>query len=96
MPDICLLGDEGTGHDGYSPRPNAEGDDYMTVNGRIVHCEGHAWGEHCNSNGSCHTGVLERGSSYYTVNGAPVGRVSDPVDCGSKVATGDPYFIIHD
>lgn len=95
MPDICLLGDTCTGHQGFSPRPNAESDSYMTVNGRAVHCEGHAWEKHCNS-GGCHDGILAAGSAYYTVNGNPVGRVGDPVDCGSKVATGDPYFVIND
>lgn len=96
MPDICLLGDECTGHGAFPPRANAGADSYLTVNGRPVHCVGHAWSSHCNPTPSCHGGTLAGGSSYYTVNGAAVGRVGDPVDCGSSVASGDPYFVIHD
>lgn len=96
MPAICLLGDSCTGHGAFPPRANAGSDPYLTVNGRTVHCVGHAWTSHCNDVPVCHGGSLAAGSAYYTVNGAPVGRVGDPVDCGSAVATGDPYFMIKD
>lgn len=95
MPDICRIGDESEGHGGYGPAVAIEGDAYMVVNGQPVHCVGHAWQTHSDGSSS-HQGRLAAGSSYYFVNGRAVGRVGDPIDCGDTVASGDPYFVIHD
>lgn len=60
----------------------------MFVNGLPAHREGGAWATHCNSVPICHGGALASGSSAVFVNGKPVGRIGDPVDCGSFVADG--------
>lgn len=96
MPEVCRLGDICTGHGDWPPRPNVEGDDYLMINGLPVHCEGHRWAVHCNTQPQCHDSVLAAGSSFLEVNGRRVGRVGDPVACGSVVATGDGYLIIDD
>lgn len=96
MPAICLLGDVCTGHGAFPPRANTGSDDYLVVNGRPVHCVGHGWASHCNPTPSCHASTLAGGSAYFFVNGQAVGRIGDPVACGSSVATGDDYFIIED
>jgi len=96
MPEVCLLGDVCTGHGGFPSRANVQGDDYLTVNGRPVHCVGHAWATHCDSTPSCHSSALAGGSDYLSVNGNQVGRVGDPVACGSSVATGDSYLMVED
>nr|AKN37320.1 hypothetical protein [Vibrio sp. 1F_97] len=43
---------------------------------------------HCDPSPSCHAGSLSGGSSSVFVNGKPLGRVGDAVDCGSVVAAG--------
>ena len=96
MPAITLLGDVCTGHGSWPPRANVEADDYLTVNGRAAHCVGHGWAVHCNPVPSCHASALAGGSGYLSVNGRAVGRIGDPVACGSAVATGDDYLIIED
>lgn len=96
MPEVCRLGDICTGHGDWPPRPNVEGDDHLMINGLPVHCEGHRWAVHCNTQPQCHDSVLAAGSSFLEVNGRRVGRVGDPVACGSVVATGDGYLIIDD
>lgn len=92
MKPITLKGHSCTGHGGWPPRPSIEGDDYLIVNGRPVHCVGHAWAVHCDPTPSCHGSVLGGGSALMTVNGRAVGRIGDPVACGSNVAEGDDYW----
>lgn len=94
MQPICLLGHKCTGHADWPPRPNVEGDGYLVVNGKPVHCVGHKWATHCNSIPSCHDSILAEGSALMTVNGRAVGRVGDPIACGSTVAEGDSYWIL--
>ena len=94
MQAICLLGDSCSGHDDFPPRANVGSDNYLQINGRPVHCQGHAWAVHCNSDPRCHDGVLAGGSALMQINGQPVGRVGDPISCGSSVASGDDYWIL--
>lgn len=83
---VTRLGDKCTGHGGYPPRPNIEGSNDVYVNGIPAHREGDKWGTHCMS--SCHDGVLQTGSPSVYVNGKPLARIADPVDCGSVSAEG--------
>ncbi|WP_278250226.1 PAAR domain-containing protein [Azotobacter chroococcum] len=39
---------------------------------------------------SCHAGVLAQSSMTVFANGLPLGRIGDPVDCGSTVAESLP------
>jgi uncharacterized Zn-binding protein involved in type VI secretion len=78
--DVC------TGHDGYRSRPATQGSPDTFINARAAHRQGDAWSTHCNV--SCHSGVLATGSTKCFVNGRPLGRVNDAVNCGSRVATG--------
>lgn len=91
---ICLLGHNCTGHGDFPARPNSEADEYLLVNGKPVHCEGHAWSVHCNLVPVCHGAVLAGGSVLMTVNGRAVGRIGDAVSCGGSVAEGDEYFVL--
>ena len=87
MPAIVRKGDFCSGHDpGFPSRPNDEGSSDTFVNGLAVHCQGHHWSNHCK--GSCHESSLSSGSSSFYINGKQVGRLGDPVACGSVCATG--------
>ena len=88
MPAVTSLGDMGSGHGGFPPRPSTSASGDVFVNGIAVHRQGDSWAVHCDPSPSCHAGTLAAGSSTVFVNGKQIGRVGDPVDCGSSVATG--------
>lgn len=93
MPPVTLKGDLCSGHTCWPARPSIEGDDRFTVAGRPVHLQGHGWGPHkCGSN--THIGTLAAGAGRFTVGGRQLGRVGDPVSCGSKVAQGETRFTV--
>lgn len=97
MPAITRKGDTCTGHGGWPPRASVEGTSRFTVSGSEAHLEGHAWAAHTNpSIPETHAGTLASGAPRFTIGGLQVGRVGDPVDCGSSVATGEDRFTIGD
>ncbi|WP_041785148.1 PAAR domain-containing protein [Rhodospirillum centenum] len=91
MPAVTRLGDICTGHGCWPPRPSASASPDVFVNGIAVHRQGDAWAAHtCPSIPETHASVLAAGSSSVYVNGRQIGRIGDPVACGSSVATGSP------
>lgn len=54
-----------------------------------MHRQGDAWAPHtCPTIPETHDSVLASGSSTVYVNGKQIGRIGDPVVCGSTVASG--------
>lgn len=94
MPEVTRLGDLCTGHGCWPPRPNDEASPDVFTNGIRTHRETDHWPVHCC--GSCHDGNLEKGSRTVFVNGLPIARIGDPVDCGSHVAEGSPNVFAGD
>jgi len=88
MPGVARLGDVCTGHGPWPPRPNNGASGDVFVNGIPVHRQGDGWAVHCNPEPQCHGSALAAGSSTVYVNGLQVGRIGDPVACGSSVASG--------
>jgi uncharacterized Zn-binding protein involved in type VI secretion len=88
MPAVTRLGDRCTGHGAYPPRSNTSASNNVFVNGIGAHRQGDSWAVHCNPRPSCHGSVLGSGSSSVYVNGKQLGRIGDPVACGSAVANG--------
>lgn len=60
----------------------------MFAMGLAVHRQGDSWAVHCDPKPSCHGGSLASGSGTVFANGKQLGRIGDPVDCGSAVAAG--------
>lgn len=87
MPAVTRLGDPCTGHGGFPPRASTSAAGTVFVNGIPVHRVGDAWATHC-CGSSCHSGSLSVGSATVFAEGQGVGRIGDPVDCGSAVAVG--------
>jgi uncharacterized Zn-binding protein involved in type VI secretion len=87
MPNIARLGDKCSGHGCFPPRPNIQASSNVFVNGIGVHREGDGYATHC-CGPSCHTSTLAVGSQKVFVNGKGVGRIADPVACGSAIAQG--------
>ena len=88
MPAVTRLGDACTGHGEWPPRPSSSASPNVYVNGIPVHRQGDSWATHCNPVPECHTSTLAAGSSTVYANGLQLGRVGDPVACGSAVAAG--------
>lgn len=87
MPAVARLGDTCTGHGAFPPRASTGGSPNVLINGIPAHRQGDAWPSHCSPN-SCHASTLAQGSATVLVNGKQLGRVGDPVACGSTVAVG--------
>lgn len=88
MAAIHRLGDSGSGHGCFPPRPNSGASPDVYVNGIAVHRQGDGWPPHTCGKCSPHGGSLASGSSTVYVNGKQCGRIGDPVDCGSVAAAG--------
>lgn len=88
MAAVTRLGDGCTGHGAFPPRTSTSASANVFVNGVGAHRQGDSWAVHCDSSPSCHASELKSGSSTVFVNGKSLGRVGDPVACGSVVAAG--------
>jgi len=86
MPAVTRLGDLCTGHGCWPPRPNVQASPNVFANFIPVHRQGDKWARHCCK--KCHSGVLAAGSPNVWVNNKQIGRIADPVSCGSFVASG--------
>lgn len=87
MPAVTRLGDVCTGHACYPSRPSTTASPDVYVNGIAVHRHRDLWSTHC-CGADCHGGALARGSLTVFVNDRMIGRIGDPVNCGSAVAQG--------
>tara|TARA_R110000782_G_scaffold102791_4_gene190156 strand:+ start:36186 stop:36473 length:288 start_codon:yes stop_codon:yes gene_type:complete len=89
MAKAAREGDLGTGHGGFPPRQCIQGSPDVTINGKAAHRTNDAWAVHVLGN-SAHDSTMGQGSGTVTVNGMPLARVGDPVNCGSTVMLGSP------
>ena len=84
---VCRLGDRCSGHGCFPPRTNIQASGNVFANGIGVHRKSDGWGIHC-CDDSCHASNLAKGSSTVFANGLDLGRIGDPVACGSAVVEG--------
>ena len=89
MSAVTRLGDSCTGHGPCPPRPSNGASGTVFVNDIPVHRQSDGWESHCCLL-LCHGSTLSAGSGTVYANGLQVGRVTDPVACGSTVQTGSP------
>jgi uncharacterized Zn-binding protein involved in type VI secretion len=91
MPAVTRRGNACTGHGCWPPRPSTGGSPDVFANGIAVHRQGDAWAAHtCPEIPQTHASVLASGSTTVFANGRQLGRIGDPVACGSSVAAGSP------
>ena len=88
MPAVTRKGDTCTGHGCFPPRASVQGSGNVFVNSITVNRQSDGWATHCCPPPTCHGSVLSSGSSTVFANGLQVGRIGDPVACGSSVAVG--------
>ncbi|CAE6923334.1 conserved protein of unknown function [Pseudomonas marincola] len=89
MPAVTRKGDACTGHGCWPPRPSTGASPDVFVNGIAAHRQGDGWAAHtCPTIPQTHASTLAMGSASVFANGKPLGRIGDPVACGSAVAAG--------
>jgi uncharacterized Zn-binding protein involved in type VI secretion len=88
----CRIFDRCSGHQCFPSRPCNQGSPDTFFNSRQAHRQGDSWLVHCC--GGCHPSNLASGSQTVFVNGRQQGRITDPVACGSRVASGSPDCFI--
>lgn len=86
--DIC------TGHGCYPPRPCISASSNVLINGRGAMRVGDRFSSHCCPKRGCHTGNLSSGGTTVLINNKAVGRIGDPVSCGSSVMTASDNVLI--
>lgn len=84
---VTRLGDICTGHGCWPPRASNGASPNVFANAIPVHRQTDSWETHCCLL-LCHASTLQSGSTTVFANGLAVGRVTDPVACGSSVSTG--------
>jgi len=92
MPPVARIYDICTGHGCFPPRMNIQGSPDVVVNNRVVHRQDDAWATHC-CGPPCHASSLAAGDATVEVNNKQLGRIGDPVKCGSSIATGSHNVI---
>lgn len=89
MAAVTRLGDACTGHGCWPPRGSSSASPNVYANGIAAHRQGDAWAPHtCPAIPETHPSTLAAGSSTVFANGKQMGRIGDPVACGSTVAAG--------
>jgi len=94
MPGASRLGDMGSGHASWPPRPNDEASTDVFVNSIGSHRQGDHWATHCNPQPECHDSTLAAGSSTVYVNGKQMSRIGDPIACGSTITEGSTNVFV--
>ncbi|OKP01553.1 PAAR domain-containing protein [Xenorhabdus eapokensis] len=93
MSAVGIQGSVCSGHGGFPPRPSAEGEPLLKVNGIPVLVAGNLFPDHIDIYSYAkHSGVAISTRPWFTVNGKPICCVGDPVSCGSVVVSGNPFF----
>ncbi|AEO93380.1 PAAR motif of membran proteins [Bacillus phage G] len=95
MPGAVRLNDTCSGHDDFGSRPNNQASTDVFVNGRGAHRQGDSWAVHCNPVPSCHGGNAANGSPNVFVNGKPMCRIGDSVNCGSTMVNGSSNVFVN-
>ena len=88
---VTRLGDLCTGHGCWPSRANNSASPNVYANDIAVHRHTDGWALHCCPPiPLCHSSILAAGSGTVFANDLGVGRITDPVACGSTVQTGSP------
>lgn len=94
LPPVTRLNDSCSGHDCFPPRSSSSGSPNVFVNNLPAHRQGDSWLPHTCTHPKIphgtHGGALSSGSSTVFVNAKQLGRVGDPISCGSSVSSGSP------
>lgn len=85
MPKVILVGDIGSGHDGYESSPVIEGSSTVTIDNRKVARVGDALEPHTDNSHPPHPRRIATGSSSVFIEGRAVAIEGCEVDCGGTL-----------
>ncbi|WP_429123580.1 type VI secretion system PAAR protein [Aeromonas veronii] len=84
-PSIALLGDIGTGHDGFPPTPVIAASPDVFLDGKPVARQGDSLACHSATNTPPHPRSIAGGVNSVLVNGKPIAVTGTGVDCGGVI-----------
>lgn len=90
------VGDLTTGHGPYPPQLAHEGSPNVFINGQPAMRAYDDWDPHCCPSANiCHDGlVITTANKTVLVNGSPLVRIGDYLDCGSVCKEGSPNVFV--
>ncbi len=93
MPKGALVGDIGSGHDGFPPTPITAGSSTVKIDGRSVARQGDPLAPHSKPKHPPHSRTISEGSSTVMIDGKPAARVGDGISCGGTIVGGSTVNI---
>ncbi len=93
MAQGALVGDMGSGHDGYPATAIISGSSTVKIDGKAVARQGDALAPHDKPKHPSHPRVIKEGSSTVNIEGLPAARVGDGVSCGGVIVGGSSVNI---
>ncbi|RJX66539.1 type VI secretion system PAAR protein [Vibrio sinensis] len=93
MPKAALLGDIGTGHDGFPPTPIIAASTTVMVDGKPLARKGDPLAPHDKPKNPLHPRAISGGSSTVMIDGLPAARIGDAVSCGGVLTGGSTVNI---
>ena len=82
---LVLVGDIGTGHDGFPPTPVTAGSPTVLIDGKPVARQGDPLAPHTRPKRSAHPRTIAEGSSSIFIDGRPAALTGGTVSCGGVV-----------
>jgi uncharacterized Zn-binding protein involved in type VI secretion len=88
MGNGIVVGDIGSGHDGYPPTPVTSGSGTVKIDGKAVARLGDPLAPHDKPKHPMHGRSIAAGSSTVKIDGKPAARVGDSITCGGVLIGG--------
>ncbi|MCY9829495.1 type VI secretion system PAAR protein [Vibrio chagasii] len=89
----ALVGDIGSGHDGFPPTPIMAGSSTVKIDGRAVARRGDPLEPHDKPKHPKHPRTIKEGSKTVMIDGKPAARVGDAISCGGAIVGGSSVNI---
>ncbi|MEZ9178001.1 type VI secretion system PAAR protein [Vibrio kanaloae] len=89
----ALVGDIGSGHDGFPPTPIIAGSSTVKIDGRAVARQGDPLEPHDKPKHPKHPRAIKDGSKTVMIDGKPAARVGDAISCGGAIIGGSSVNI---
>ncbi|WGW01284.1 type VI secretion system PAAR protein [Vibrio sp. YMD68] len=89
----ALVGDIGSGHDGFPPTPIISGSSTVKIDGRAVARQGDPLEPHDKPKPPKHPRAIKEGSKTVIIDGKPAARVGDAISCGGIIVGGSSVNI---
>ncbi|MGR5296903.1 type VI secretion system PAAR protein [Vibrio mediterranei] len=93
MAQGALVGDMGSGHDGYPATAIISGSPTVKIDGKSVARQGDALLPHNKPKHPTHARQIKQGSNSVMIDGRPAARAGDAISCGGVIVGGSSVNI---